>query len=232
MTQKDHPAHILFLMNHGKLKFIGKPCRRNPTHVGLRYIGGYDCVECGIYDTWDVDAAQKFDWVAEGIMLDLFAADFNDLVIHPPAFTDARRNRSSARVAYKSKQPYFQGSACGACGCTLRFALTAGCVACQRLKIATTDTDGQIRFQNPSQAHELVKGEFLPILTMHMDRLARKTAITLGLSRYVGSSCKQCGGTARYTTRGQCIACVKERNDKKKTAPARTGAANFNHLFE
>lgn len=235
MTKTTYAPHVQYLMSHGKLKHIGKPCRRNPDHVGLRYIAGHDCVECGVYDTWDIEAEQKFGWVAEGITRDAFTAEFDELVVLPPPFDDARRNRSAAKDAFKEGKSYFQGSPCGQCGCTLRFSSTTGCVACQRLQSATADESGSIIFRNSSQALEFVGGTFVPILTMRVDRMARQVAIALGLSLYAGSPCKQCAGNTRYTSRGQCICCVKHRNiSKKKTAPAQTGAAkgDFDHLFE
>lgn len=236
MNQENLPPHIQYLMNHGKLKFIGKPCRHNEQHVGLRYILGHDCVECGVFETWDVEAAQKFSWVSEGVVRDAFTSDFSDLVVSPPPFKDARRNRSAAGNAFRDNLPYFHGSPCLKCDCTLRFASTASCVACQRVVSASEGEGDDFVFRNRAQALEFVEGRFVPVLRLFRDRQVRQVAKSLDLDRYSGVACG-CGNRIRYTSRGQCVSCVKERNDaratKKKTAPAQTGAAEtFDWLFE
>jgi len=235
MTKNEYAPHIQYLMNHGKLKFIGKPCRHNDQHVGLRYIAGRDCVECGVFEGWDVEAAQKFSWVAEGVVRDSLTVECCDLVESPAPFKDARRNRSAAGDAFKEKRSYFHGSPCGKCACTLRFSSTAGCVACQRLLSATViNDDGLMVFRNSTHASAFVDGGFVPVLRLFRDRQVRETAKSLGKDRYTGMACG-CGNRIRYTSRGQCVNCVKERNDartaKKKPAPAQTEAGDFDWLF-
>lgn len=231
--------HVKYLLNHGKLKFIGDPCKVNPEHAGIRYTLSNRCAECSYLQKNGVEAVEGLAWVKDEAQTDVFLTPARALVVVPAPFTDSRRNRSAARKATEQGQRDFHGSPCGLCGCTLRFASTASCVACEKIGRATycDNNRSTLSFKNPDHTAEFIAGKFIPVQRMNIDRQVRMSAEMLKSDRYVGMQCG-CGSRIRYTGRGQCVSCVKERNgartSKKKTAPAQTGAAkgDFDHLFE
>lgn len=145
-----------------------------------------------------------------------------------------------AKRHLKIKEKTYFGTLCKKCDTNLRHSRDRSCVLCSELS-ATQTTHGNVALKRCRDIASNLEGR--PILTLHADRLVRKAATLAGVSVYVGIKCNKCGLLYRYTNRGTCMACVNERNKgyqtrrgiisvQKKTAPARTGAADFDYLFE
>lgn len=234
MSKMTQPPHVRYLMKHGQLKYIGEPCRNDHAHVGLRYARTRKCVECHYLVKNGVEAVDGLAWVKDEQQTDVFLIPTADFVA-PMQFSDSRRNRSAARKAAESGQRDFHGAPCHTCGCTLRFASTTSCIACEKLGRATHSPDHSkvLLFRNQDHAIDFVEGRFIPIRRKSIDRQVRINAELLRRSTYIGLECS-CGNAKRYTQRGQCIECVKTRNARKrKAAPAKTETADsFDHLFD
>lgn len=127
-------------------------------------------------------------------------------------------------------ETYF-GKMCKQCDNNLRNTADRSCVICSALRFKRNDIE---------DAKRAVKASLeFPVDTMHTDRAIRRAAAAAGMNTYYGCKC-ECGNDKRYTQRGQCVKCVKARNDKrptakprkKKPAVAALAGSEFDHLFE
>lgn len=236
------PVHIKYLLNNGALKFIGAPCRVNPNHKGLRFTkNGRKCVECAIVEKDGAEASVVYAWLADEMQRNIEQVSL-DRFYRPEKRLDRRKDRSAARKARQDGKRFYYGSRCTECGNNLRFSDTCSCVACEKLWRASMGGGRNcgILMVETHDAEALVEGRFVPVNSMWLDRDVRSNAELLRRATYVGAPCKHCGHTERYTQRGQCVKCVKVRNDKRTTAkprkmkPAEAALAGseFDRMFE
>lgn len=158
------------------------------------------------------------------------------------AHTEKRRGNAAREQALRTGHQYYHGQMCDKCACNLRSSETGDCEACALMGMRWNNSCGEKNLISTGRSRLMIEGRWFPIITMFVDRIMRHISREIGGERvYIGAPC-ECGNNRRYAARGQCTSCVKERNDiwlkrarsddKKKTAPARTGAADFDHLFE
>lgn len=156
------------------------------------------------------------------------------------AHNEKRRGKVSREQASRGGRQYYYGDMCDQCACNLRLTLRGRCEACSAIDGRFKHSCGTKRVICAGRAVPMINGRRFPIVTMHVDRMLREMAMGMdGEYTYRGAPC-ECGSDKRYTSRGQCVSCVTERNNarpaKKKTAPAQTGAAveveTFDDLFD
>lgn len=192
------------------------------------------CVLCEGHQSWKDDKACVCCEIESKINSDhteiyeIYDTEFGSELFKPALAHHSKTRCNRQRVAAeKGNFQKYYGRVCEECGCNLRHTLTQRCEGCfsydMRFRVNSTKIAKE-------RARYITAGRSFPVLTMKMDRGVRMLAKTLGEKTYKGMLC-DCGRTnERYTTRGQCVSCVAERN--KKPAPAKTGAGDFDHLFE
>lgn len=189
---------------------IRDPCEHEETHAGIFYTDTGRCVEC--------DHNEKHDTP----ML-IAAKTFMQPHLHPERFTEF-----SGKV-----DPMYHGGpevgflrSCDRCGNNLRYLEGGRCVFCTGVHLARLEgLQGMARFA-AAVSH-------VP-LTMFYDRFLRDLAEHEGETTYQGAHCKVCKGRERYTNRGICSACAREKSlqAKKKAATGNpTATSDFDDLF-
>lgn len=152
---------------------------------------------------------------------------------------DKRAGRRARMTAQKRNLDVYYGNVCEECGCNLRNADTGECRACGVLGNIWRHDRGDNHEMAVGRCRSITRGRLVPILTRKVDRIVRDIAMDIGEYTYHGFAC-HCGHTERYTQRGQCVKCVKARNDKRATAklrkmkPAEAALAGseFDWMFE
>lgn len=215
---------LIRILNTGKILFALDPCEKCGSAQRFKHSG--ECFGCKV----ERETKLSFSQVCEQAWSNNMTATSYRYVSLAEYHHDKRRGNAAKAMALSSGRDLYYGEACDRCGCNLRRSSNGRCEGCLVISIRFRFDKGEREEICAGRGRKMITGKNFPVLTTHFDRIMREVAKELGERIYVGYPC-DCGNTKRYTLRGQCVSCVTTRN-KKKPAPARTEAGEFDHLFE
>lgn len=219
-----HTEKLIRLMNADKIFLSLSACEVCGSRQ--RYHRSDECFGCAV----EMELGLSFNVVCAQAWSDNVTGSNQRYISLGDYHHSKRQGTVSQSIARNLSRDLYYGEACGRCGCNLRRVSNGHCEGCLTISIRYRCDRGERLEISAGRGRKMVAGKFFPILTMHVDRIVRDAAKELGERKYVGYPC-DCGSTQRYTLRGQCTSCVTDRN-KKKPAPARTEAGDYDRLFE